>query len=88
MMAKFLKDDDLRLNQIGRFEVRIVSIEIGDTIDSIKYHSTSFNEISADIKRKYEEKIEISVLDYGDELRAILTPNKTENDYYYVVLKL
>lgn len=88
MMAKFLKDDDERLNVLGSFEVLVISNESDKVIDRNKYNNITFNEVIGNIERKYEKEIEISVLDYGDELRAILTPSEKISNCHYVGIKL
>lgn len=88
MMAKFIKDEDKRLNQVSDFEVQVISNENGVIVDSNWYSDTTFNKVFDDLELKHENELEISVLDYGDELKAIITPSENMFNHHYTVLMI
>lgn len=88
MMALLLEDGDERLDQMNDFEVQVINNDNGEIVDSNWYNDTTFNKILDDFEFKHEKELEISVLDYGDELKAIVTPSENVFNHHYAVLMM
>lgn len=86
MIGKFIKYGDKRLDKVSDFEVQVINNENGEIIDSNWYNETTFNKIFDSLELKHENELEISVLDYGDELRAIATPSEKMFNHHYAIL--
>lgn len=86
MMAKFIEDGDKILDQVSDFEVQIINNENGEIVGSDWHDGATFNNIFDNLESRYEKELEISVLDYGDEFRAIVTPSDEMFNHHYAVL--
>lgn len=83
MIARFLDIENEKVTELGDFTV-IASNE--DVLLSEEYHyDISLVELYESIKSKYNSESLISVLDYGDEIRAVITIE--DLDYGYVIIK-
>ena len=83
MIARFLDIENEKVTELGDFTV-IASNE--DVLLSEEYHyDISLAELYESIKSKHNSESLISVLDYGDEIRAIITIE--DLDYGYVIIK-
>ncbi len=85
MMAHFLKDGDRRLDEISDFEVQTIH-ENGEIQNTNWHKNTTFNNVFDVFEKKHTKGIEVSVLDYGDELQATVTANAKSIKHYYKVL--
>ena len=85
MMAKFLRDGDSRLETVSDFEVQTI-FENGETLDTNWHSNTTFHEVFDQLENKHRKGIDISVLDYGDELQATVTPKANSIKHHYTVI--
>lgn len=86
MMARFLKDGDLSLEEVSNFEIR--TIDENDEVLNTNWHDDyTFNKVFDELRKKHRSGIEISVLDYGDELIGTVTANAESVKYHYAVIK-
>lgn len=85
MMALFLKDGDSRLEVVSDFEVQTVAGN-GEIVDTNWHDESTFHKIFDKLGRKHRKGLEISVLDYGDELQATVTVNATSVKHHYAVI--
>lgn len=85
MIEKFLKNDDVRLDQVANFEIQTINKD-GITEDLDWHDNTTFTDLFFELKKKHKKGIEISVLDYGDELQATVTPYAKSANVHYTVL--
>lgn len=85
MMARFLKDDDVRLDQQADFEVQKVN-DKGEIVDTDWHINSTFNTLFDLFDRKLRKGSDISILDYGDELCAVITPLAKSHKHHYSIL--
>lgn len=85
MMALFLKDGDSRLEEVSDFEVQTMDGN-GRVVNLDWYRNSTFNKVFENLREKHLKGIEISVLDYGDQLQATVTVNDSSFKYHYLVL--
>lgn len=85
MMAIFLKDGDSRLEKVSDFEIQTISTD--DKIIDIDFRNKStFNAVFEELDKRYQKGLEISVLDYGGDLQATVTPIEDTVKHHYLVL--
>lgn len=87
MLAKFIKYDDPRLSEIADFEVLTIQDD-GEIHDTNWHDDTTYNKLFDMLILKHRKGIEVSVLDYGDELRATVTANARTVKHHYVIIML
>lgn len=84
MMAIFLENGDARLEVVSDFEVQI--IDGNDVVIDTDWHDDStFNKVFSELGKKHRKGLEISVLDYGKELKAYVTVIAASVKRQYVV---
>lgn len=87
MIAHFLKDGDERLDKLADFEVQTINQD-GEVVDINWRENTTFNFILDSFKYRHRQGIEASILDYGDELQATVTPNAKSVKHHYCVMMI
>ena len=85
MIARFLKNDDSRLEKVSDFEIQTVS-ENGEIVKTDWYIETTFNKVHELLGKSHDEGLEISTLDNEGELRSIVTPKAESVKEHYVVM--
>jgi len=84
MIAIFLEDGDARLDVLSDFEVQ--TINENDVVIDIDWHEDStFQKVFSELGKKHRKGLEISVLDYGEELKAYVTVIAASVKHQYVV---
>lgn len=85
MIVKFLEDGDSRLEGVSDFEVQTIA-ENGEVVDNNWYNDSTFHGMFDMLEKKHRKGLEISVLDYGDELQATVTANADTVKHHYTVI--
>ncbi|MBO0588200.1 MULTISPECIES: hypothetical protein [unclassified Sporosarcina] len=85
MMAKFLIDGDSRLEMVSDFEVQTID-ENGEIIDTSWHNDSTFHKVFDKLSKKHRKGVEISVLDFGDELRATVIATAPSVKHHYAVI--
>lgn len=84
MIAIFLEDGDARLDVLSDFDVQ--TINENDVVIDIDWHEDStFQKVFSELGKKHRKGLEISVLDYGEELKAYVTVIAASVKHQYVV---
>ena len=87
MFAKVLNDQNPVLNEIDDFTVEVLNSATDEVVKEQCYIDTSFAELASRIAAKYKSGITMSVLDYGDEMQAVITPNNTRSKHCYTIYR-
>ena len=85
MMARLLKDGDERLDEISDFEIQKIG-ENGEIQDTDWEVNSTFNKVFDKLEKKHRKGFGASVLDYGDELQATVTPDAKSVKHHYRIL--
>ena len=86
MIAKFLKYDDARLEEPSDIEIQKIDDASGEVLNIDTYLDTTLRAVFNHFEKKHRKGIEVSVLDYGDELRATVTVNAKSIKHHYTVI--
>lgn len=87
MSAKVLNDHNTVLTEIDDFTVVVQVSATDEVVKDECYLDTSFAELASRIAAKYKSGITMSVLDYGDEMQAVITPNNARSKHCYTVYR-
>ena len=84
MLAKFLEDGDKRLDETYDFEVQMVNYD-GEIVVIEWEEETTFNKVFDGLEKRYGS-FDVSVLDYGDELQAMITLHRESVKHSFRVI--
>lgn len=87
MYAKVLNDHNPVLTEIDDFTVVVQVSATDEVVKEECYIDTSFEELANRIAAKYKNGITMSVLDYGDEMQAVITPNDVRSKHCYTIYR-
>ena len=86
LFAIFLTSNDERLDEICTVKVEMLNAD-GSVLDTQYHQNSSFKSVGELIHNRNRDGVEMSVLDYGDELRGIITPLGDLVTHSYVITK-